>query len=84
MQEILASFYINKSFGKENGFRTLHYIYVTKDKVIGTFSDSSKTTYVLDYTYNFFKKCHGIDIEKIMFNRNRKVKLKKIIDNLEK
>ena len=94
MQEILASFYIGKSyghielFGKEEGFRTLHYIYVTKDKVIGTFSDVSggrrdDKTYILEYTYHFFEKCFGIDVEKVMFDRNRKVKLEKIIDNLE-
>ena len=83
MQEILASFYVGKSYGKENGFRTLYYIYVTKDKVICTLSDSSAKTYVLEYTYSSFKKGYGIDIKKTMFNRNRKLKLEKIIDNLE-
>ena len=79
MQEILVSFHIGKRYGSHvMDFRTLHFIYVTKNKVIGTFTNDDGKMFVSDFTYNTFKKCYGFDIEEMMFNRNRKEKLKEI------
>jgi hypothetical protein len=83
MEEILATFYVDKKFGSNvMEYRLIKTIQVTKTKVIITALDSDRHVLIYDLTWKDCKNWYKIDIEEIMPHRSRRKKIKKIQDNL--